>query len=417
MIDLSLILQRNPAKHYVLACSAGIDSMVLLHCFQGLKLSFSVAHVNYQLRGDASDTDALFLSNYCKKAGLTFHLKTVDLKAQLRKNAGNVQQEARNLRYRFLKEIQEGIPECLVVTAHHQNDQIETVVLHLLRNSGVSGLAGMPENNGWLFRPFLSLRKEELAAYAAQQGVPWREDESNAKLDYARNALRNVVIPAWNVQFPELTTNLLYIQKLFEEENQSITHRAQETVKRWKEMNAIPIEELKGSASYVVACFKTLGIEPRFLPAILALVKSENNKGIYFSKPRGSLIGIKKRNNRFILLKEETKELFRFTIDYTETLPESFNPLCWYLDASRISQECYLKKECLSMSFIPVGMRSPKKVNQLLKDARIPFDLRKDWPVFVSGTQIIGIPGVCLNQEFIPTKNQASYLRITFTPC
>lgn len=417
MIDLSPVFNRNRAKHYIVACSSGIDSMVLLAYLQTQKFSFSVAHVNYKLRDAESDGDAKFIQDYCANSGINFHLKTVTLKKHLNENHGNLQQEARNIRYAFLREIQKGIPESLVVTAHHQNDQIETFILQLLRNSGMAGLAGMVENNGWLFRPFLSLSRTEIIQFAKENNVPWREDRSNAELNYARNALRNKVLPDLLDQFPELESNVLCLQSIFKGENESITSKAQKKVSLWKKNKTIPFHDLLGDSNEMVACFKLLGIDPRFIPSILSLCFSENNKGIDFKNNLEGIKGIKKWNNSLIFWNDEQSFPFRFVTASIEKLPTSFDTLCWYLDPRQLKHDVQFSLEHSHDTFVPIGIKSPKRVNQILKDARIPESKRKNWPVLISGNDIIGIPGICLNSDFVPPKDLLAYLRITFIPC
>ena len=417
MIDLSPCLSRNPAKTYILACSSGLDSMVLLHCFKSQGFPFSVAHVNYQLRNEESDADAHFLKQYCEASGIKFHLKSVAFKKQLQVNKGNLQQEARKLRYQFFKELMAEEPQSLVVTAHHLNDQVETFFLHLLRNSGISGLAGMPENNGWLLRPFLSLRKMDLHAYAIENNLSWREDSSNAQWKYARNALRNKVLPDLMDKFPGLEANILYLQGIFMEENHHIQRLAQQTSTRWMNKKTISLESLKGNPNLVVACFKGLDIEPRFIPAILSLFRSENNKGIYFKSNLHGIKGLKKRNDQLEILFHEPNELFRFETTHVSELPITFNLLTWYIEASMVSAPLTLTINHKEEAITPIGLRNPKKINRILKDAGIPEEKRKQWPILRLGDQIIGIPGVCLNKKFAPRMEKALYLRITFFPC
>ena len=131
-------LLKYPYSHYVLACSGGIDSMVLVHCFSELNLPFSVVHVNYQLRGKDSNEDARFVKEYCAAHGIPCRIKKVNLKKQLEQEGGNLQQEARNLRYAFLREYVKKLPNAIAVTAHHEDDQLETFWLHMVRDSGLS---------------------------------------------------------------------------------------------------------------------------------------------------------------------------------------------------------------------------------------------------------------------------------------
>ena len=150
------LLEKKTFKHYVLMCSAGVDSMVMLETFHRLKLPCSVVHVDYGLRGKESTEDARFVKERCEAINVRCDIHQANLKQQLHEKGGNLQQEARKIRYTFLAEKLADIPESIGVTAHHQDDQLETFWLHLIRGSGLSGLSGMEHISEQILRPFLT---------------------------------------------------------------------------------------------------------------------------------------------------------------------------------------------------------------------------------------------------------------------
>ncbi|GAO99372.1 tRNA lysidine(34) synthetase TilS [Fructobacillus ficulneus] len=177
----------------VLAVSGGLDSTVLLAAFHQFAptVSVVVAHVNYQLRPEA-DGDAAFVEKMSEKYGLPFYQKTVSTKSQT-----GVEEWARQVRYQFFDEIAQKTGATQVVLAQHQDDQVETLLLQLIRGGVNQPKIGMVANTGYYRRPFLGLTKADLKAYAISANLNWREDSTNADPTYTgRNKLRNEIIPA-----------------------------------------------------------------------------------------------------------------------------------------------------------------------------------------------------------------------------
>ena len=195
----------------VLAVSGGIDSMVMLDLFGRLagpwNLSLTVAHVNYGLRGRASNADERFVREVCERRGVRFEL----LKQSVRKGE-NLQNEARRIRYRFLGETAARRGARVVATAHQMDDQAETILLHLIRGSGLRGLAGMPEKSAQgklsLVRPLLFATRREIADYAKKRGVASREDKTNTQTAYTRNRIRHLILPALAKVNPRIVETL-----------------------------------------------------------------------------------------------------------------------------------------------------------------------------------------------------------------
>lgn len=191
----------QPGDRVVCALSGGGDSVALLHCLLALKealqISVAAAHFNHCLRGTESDADEAFVRQLCAQWGVELTVGRGDPRSR----AGESPEEAaRNLRYAFLLE-QEG----LIATAHHGDDQLETVLLNLLRGTGLPGLCGMQPRTGRLLRPMLTVPKAEIEAYLAANGLPCRFDSSNGCDDALRNRLRHHVIPLLKQENPNLT--------------------------------------------------------------------------------------------------------------------------------------------------------------------------------------------------------------------
>jgi len=182
------------------AVSGGIDSVSLLHalcrCAENHELELSVAHVNHGLRGEESAEDERFVCGLAKALGLLSAVRRSNPKVWREQRSGrerlSLQESARVLRYRALREMALELGAERMATAHQLNDQVETVLLRLFRGTGPEGIGGIPEigHGGFVVRPFLGVTREEIETYARENRLSWREDSSNASLHYRRNELR-----------------------------------------------------------------------------------------------------------------------------------------------------------------------------------------------------------------------------------
>lgn len=175
----------------LVAVSGGVDSMALLHALQYLGYPIYAAHVNYHLRGEDSDLDQQAVEDYCNATSIPFFVNHLELAS-----GQGIQEKAREARYTWFSELRKDLKLNKVVTAHHLNDQAETVLFNLCRGSGLAGASGMAMENNSVVRPLLFMPKEEIVAYAKENNVSYREDVSNQSLKYSRNRIRNAVFPS-----------------------------------------------------------------------------------------------------------------------------------------------------------------------------------------------------------------------------
>lgn len=180
-------------RRFLVAVSGGVDSMVLLTLFDQANLDFSVAHINYGLRGKNSDADEELVRKYCSTKNLKLFVYRA--RSEDRRPKNSIQLWARNLRYSYFFNVMAEEKLDFLVTAHHLNDQLETFFINLFRGSGIKGLSGIPANENHVLRPLLNFSKEQIYAFAKENGTEFREDESNTKNDYLRNEFRNRIIP------------------------------------------------------------------------------------------------------------------------------------------------------------------------------------------------------------------------------
>jgi len=182
--------------------------MVLWHLAEQSGINYSIAHCNFQLRGDASHKDQSFIEEKAKELGLQFHSKGFDTESYATLNKVSTQMAARELRYTWFDELcnKEGYKK--IFLAHHANDDVETFLLNMVRGTSIKGLTGMDSFGEKLVRPLLYAGKEEIIEFALSHDILWREDISNAEVYYKRNFIRNEIIPKLEDLNPDFLTTM-----------------------------------------------------------------------------------------------------------------------------------------------------------------------------------------------------------------
>ena len=199
----------TPGSRIVIACSGGPDSLALVEVLLALRkkwrLSLGIAHFEHGIRGATSLADAEFVRAYAEEKGLSCRIVHEDVPAYAKRKKLSLETAARERRYAFLVETARGMGGgTLIATGHHAGDQAETVLMHILRGSGIDGLAGMRPRKGDIIRPLLFLSKEEIVEYCLKKGLQLRQDETNSLPDVERNRIRLELLPMLRKYRPSL---------------------------------------------------------------------------------------------------------------------------------------------------------------------------------------------------------------------
>ena len=198
----------SPGDSVICAVSGGRDSMALLHLMlelqDALSVTVSAAHFNHALRGEESRRDAEFVLQHCERLGIPVFMGQGDVAAYAKAHGLGIEAAARTLRYEFLESLS---PGAKIATAHNAQDNLETMLMHLLRGCSLHGLSGIPPVRGRIIRPLLTYSPEELSDYLTQHHIPHVEDSTNALDDCQRNRLRHHVIPLLLAENPGLSSS------------------------------------------------------------------------------------------------------------------------------------------------------------------------------------------------------------------
>ena len=219
-----------PGHHLLVAVSGGPDSIALLSLLHSLarswRLTLTVVHCNYGLRGAESDGDESFVNIFCRERQLPLVIHRPVLVK--RRQRSSLQAAARDARYAFMKQLAHEVGADRIAVGHTANDQAETVLMWLLRGAGITGLGGMPyAREDRIIRPLLAATREEVVAYLNDEGLTYRRDSSNEKPLYHRNRIRKELLPVITRLAPAAVRVLQRQADIFREDEQYLEHMYQ----------------------------------------------------------------------------------------------------------------------------------------------------------------------------------------------
>ena len=206
-INKETLLKRG--RKVVLACSGGADSIFLLHILNKLGFDLVVAHCNFHLRGEESDRDENFVREFCEQEHLPLVVEHFDTKLYAEQNKLSIEMAARELRYTWFENLRVQYDAQAIAVAHHSDDSIETILLNLLRGTGLKGICGIRPKNGYVVRPLLCVNRKEIEEYLAEQGIGYITDSTNLENEYTRNKIRNIVMPILREINPQIDSVML----------------------------------------------------------------------------------------------------------------------------------------------------------------------------------------------------------------
>ena len=423
--------------------SGGPDSKALLFALKQLEgvLGHQVVavHVNHHLRGEESDEDERYVVRRAKEWNIPVRVMHVDVNKELKKHGGNKQAVSRKLRYRAFKKAAEEMKARRLALAHHADDQLETVLMRLLRGTGLAGLSGMDFSRDWegrvLIRPLLGFTKEEILSFCREKKLSPREDSSNRSLEYTRNRIRHELIPVVRKLYPRADKAVLKLSDMIREEEKDWDLRVN------KALEEVVIEWGENCYTLDVSSFLHLSValQRRVVKLILSYLcrqdltelsldkvdqvrkLAENHNpsamirmfhGVVAEREYSKLIFTKKSQtpDEARDLKEAPKTIW-LPCQGVSSLPgflgrieilESDKPIHRLnnvfsqavFDRDLLTMPLYVRARKPGDKMRCLGMKGRKKVKSLLMEAKIPKKMRSCYPLVGSGDEIIWIPGV-----------------------
>lgn len=417
----------------LLAVSGGIDSVVLATLFRQSSYRFGIVHCNFQLRGEDSDKDENFVKSLAKEMQVQFVSKKFDTALFAKRQKVSVQMAARDLRYSYFEDVRVREGYDAVATAHHLDDSIETLIINILRGTGLSGLKGIPKKNNKIIRPLLFASREDIETFAKLNRLSYREDHSNKEEKYLRNKIRHRLLPLLRDISPSLNKNMglffdhmvateaIFSESIKKYKNECFLFREKEDRIIIRELlrlpypNAVLYEFLKEygfNASQTNDVFKNLSgqagkvflsathslIKDRdFLIIIPALNTNDDNREFVIGRNVEYLVagGLKLRFKHGNLLNESIQ------------LPNNANTLM--ADSNRLCFPLILRPWKYGDAMVMLGMKGKKKISDILIDEKIPVHKKKEIMVLCSGDDIIWLVGLRIAEDFKITKKTKKY--------
>lgn len=409
-------------QKYLLGFSGGLDSAVLFDLLLKSNARFSVAHLNYNLRGNDSLEDEIFVKNLCQENQIPFYSKSINT-LSLKKNRTSLQMLCRDLRYTFFEEIMQKEQLDFLLTAHHSKDNIESFFLNMFRGSGLKGLSAIPEKTDKILRPLLTFSRNEIEQYATTNKLKFREDKSNKKSIYKRNFLRLNVFPLLDEQFPKwekkTSESIQYLKEinsyLEKQLNKDFQKLFIEEDKSWKVKKADLVNLENFQLHYH---FKQFGFHS--LKEIRKILEAQTSQ---FFQNSDYKIHVDRNFLYIVPLEKELEIEQEYTINtlnttITEPLQLKIEPSNYKdhqanfsLDADLISFPLTLRKRKVGDRFQPQGLQGSKKLGKFLKDEKIPLH-EKDrvWLLLDNKNNILSVLNIRQDQRFLAHEQTHNYL-------
>ncbi len=428
----------------LLAVSGGVDSVVLCELCKQAGYDFIIAHCNFKLRGEESDRDEHFVKELGKKYLVEILVQHFETEQYAVEHKLSTQEAARDLRYNWFAALLapgSGLPTpAFLLTAHHADDNNETLLMNFFRGTGLHGLTGIPASINYIRRPLLSFPKEELVAFANEQQLEFVEDSSNQSSKYTRNFFRNELIPAISKVYPQVKENLQHnISRFKEIENLyqfSVGELKKKLVKQKGNELHIPVKQLMAfdNRALIYEIISGYGFSEKQVEEVVKL--AERDSGKYIQSSVSSYRIIKHRHwfiispvqaveSENIIIEESDKEILfmlgKLRIDTSSNL--SFDKLrttnsndMVSLDQKKIQFPLLLRKRKTGDYFYPLGMKKKKKLNRFLIDQKLSATAKENIWVMESNQRIIWVVGHRIDERFKILATTKETLQLTLTP-
>ncbi|HWW43260.1 tRNA lysidine(34) synthetase TilS [Pedobacter sp.] len=398
----------------LLTVSGGKDSVLMAHLFKLSGCDFGIAHCNFNLRGQESQRDEAFVRMLASQLEVPFYVVHFETKAYAEEHKISTQMAARELRYTWFEKLRVQEDYQLIAVAHHQNDAVETVLLNLTRGTGIAGLHGILPRRGFLIRPMLCLSSEEIEEAIVLNHLSYVEDSSNASDKYARNKIRQKVIPQLKAINPNLEETFEHNIRRFAEAEMVLQQRVLQVQKEiCKTEGAAVLVDLESIGNLVpqrllfFEILKTYHFTEKVTDDILQSLDHQSGRSFYSISHRATL------DRGKLMITEHTGAMVQeavlihphdqkavmanqvIEITYTDNINFEKEKFKAFADAGKLIYPLILRKWEYGDRFMPLGMKTLKKISDFFIDEKVPLPLKDQVPVLVNGNgELIWIAGM-----------------------
>jgi tRNA(Ile)-lysidine synthase len=423
----------------LLAVSGGVDSVVLCELCKQAGYDFDIVHCNFQLRDEESERDEQFVKELGKKYGAEVWVKKFLTAIHAEGSKISIQEAARDLRYGwFIQKAaameHESGKKVSVLTAHHADDNVETVLMNFFRGTGLHGMTGIPKSYYSVRRPLLPFSKEELIAFAKENKLDWVEDSSNESSKYTRNFFRNEIIPALAKVYPQVKENLQDNINRFNEIEKLYKFSVGEIIKKIGKKKGnelyVPVKQLMAfnNRALIYEIINAYGFSEKQIDEVIKLAGSESGK--YIVSAPGSYRIIKHRHwfiitpvfagNAENIIVEEGMNSLQCAMGNLQLaqipvkdcqLPTA-NSVALF-DSDTIEYPLLLRKWKQGDYFYPLGMKKKKKLSRFFIDNKFSLSQKENAWVIESDKRIIWVVGHRIDERCKVTEKTRKVLRIS----
>ncbi len=411
----------------LLAISGGRDSVLMAHLFKSLGYSFGLAHVNFQLRAEESDADETFCKALAAALEVPFYCTRFHTQSHAESHQISIQMAARDLRYQWLEELRAAQQYDFIATAHHQNDSVETILMNLLRGTGLSGLHGILPKRGHLVRPMLAFTRAQIEEMVEQEQITYREDASNQSTKYVRNKIRLEVVPKLKELNPALEETFEANARRFAELEELLQERVNVLKSEWMlpdphgniKLSVPALQQLKPLNTLLFELFSPYGFSAQVLAQLMASWNGHSGK-VFESASHKILL------DRDCLILSPIEQAVipdvlianmegdwnwgKLRLNVYLTDAKDFvlqkNPQIAQIDADLLQFPLRLRAWRTGDCFHPLGMKGQKKLSDFFIEQKIPLSQKKQIAILENGNgEIIWIAGKRMDERYKVTEN------------
>lgn len=399
--------------------SGGIDSIVMLYLLHEMKYDCVVAHCNFQLRGEESDGDEMFVRDFCRNLGVPCHVNTFNTHEYADATGTSIQMAARKLRYDWFYELAEQENCEYIALAHNSDDQVETAILNFVRGTGIRGVSGMKPILGKLFRPLIEVPRADIAEISAENNIPYHNDSTNATTKYARNKVRHLVLPLFeeiNVAAKEnILKSVAYFSDTEKIMNDYVQIIRENAVVVDGDIIRINVEKILASAAPSTVLFEILigeNVPKPLASEAVCLLEAQTGRKCVFENVE--IV----RNRDFIevhcivadtaedeIVIDSIGELKKYGFSVSKChCDDDFvcdrNPQVAYFDVTKLKFPLVLRKWRFGDKFIPLGMRGSRKLSDFFKDEKLSAAEKSQVRILESDGKIAWVVGMRIDERF-----------------
>ena len=390
-----------PTDKVIIALSGGADSVALLCLLQTLGDNCEAAHCNIHLRGKESDRDEAFVCQLCAKRQVPLHIVHFNTVRTAEERHISIEMAARELRYEWFEEIRRKSGANVIAVAHHRDDSVETLLLNLIRGTGINGLRGIRPKNGHIVRPLLCLDRKEIINYLNRTGQDYVTDSTNLQDEYTRNKIRLNLLPMMQEINPSVKESIFNTAEHLSEVSIIYKKSIEEATKRVQTTEGICIDALMQETAPETLLFEILyplGFNAAQIRDIYR--ELEGQPGKTFSSEHWRVV----KDRKYLLIEAYQQveqpllamEKYSLTPDFI--IPRDKEVACF--DADKLLHPLSLRLWQQGDVFTPFGMKGRKKVSDYMTDRKFSLLRKEQQCVLCCGKDIICLVGESTDNRF-----------------